>query len=47
MNNVMIRNINQQSITLRKRFQFDISIEYNQQKCYNLTLDVEFLIIDK
>ena len=47
INYVMARNINQQSITLRKRFRFDTLMKYNQQKCYNLTFDVEFLIIDE
>ena len=43
----MIRNINQLSITLRKRFKFDTLIKYNQQKYYNLTSNVDFLTIDE
>ena len=43
----MIRNINQQSIILRKRFKLSILINYNQQNCYNFTSNVEFLIIDE
>ena len=33
-------------ITLRKRFCFDILIKYNQQRCYNFILNIDFLAID-
>ena len=46
MNHVIIQNINQFLVTLRKRFRFNILIKYNQQKCYNLTLKAGFLVIN-
>ena len=47
MNHVMMRNISQLSITLRKRFRLDTLINYNQQECYNLTSNADFLATDK
>ena len=35
VNHVMMQNVIQHSITLRKRFRFDTFVDYNQQKCYN------------
>ena len=46
LNHVMMRNIIQHSIILQKRARLKTLIDYNQQKCYNLTSNVDFLIID-
>ena len=46
LNHVMIRNIIQHSVILQKRVRLKTLIDYNQQKCYNLTSDVDFLVID-
>ena len=46
LNHVMMRNIIQYSIILQKRVRLKTLIDYNQQKCYNLTSNVDFLIID-
>ena len=46
LNHVIMRNIIQHSIILQKRVRLRTLIDYNQQKCYNLTFDVDFLIID-
>ena len=46
LNHVMMRNIIQYSIILQKRARLKTLIDYNQQKCYNLTSNVDFLIID-
>ena len=43
---VMIRNIINYVVQLFKRVRLDSVIESNQQKCYNLTSDAEFLAIE-
>ena len=44
---VMIKNIINYVVQLFKRIRLDSIIEFNQQKCYNFTLDAKFLIIEK
>ena len=46
MNHVMIRNRTPHPITLRKRARLDTLVDYNQQECYHLTPDAEFLATD-
>ena len=46
LNHVMIRNIIQHFVILQKRVRLITLIDYNQQKCYNLTSNIDFLIID-
>ena len=44
---VIIKNIINYVVQLFKRVCFDSIVEFNQQKCYNLTFDAKFLIIEK
>ena len=44
MNYVMMRNIIEHFVTFRKRARLSTLMNYNQQKCYNLTSNVDFLI---
>ena len=44
MNHVMMRNIIEHFVTFRKRARLNTLMNYNQQKCYNLTSNVDFLI---
>ena len=46
LDHVMMRNIIQHSVTLQKRVRLKTLIDYNQQRCYNLTSNVDFLVID-
>ena len=46
LNHVMMRNIIQHSIILQKRVRLKTLIDYNQQECYNLTSNADFLIIN-
>ena len=45
LNQIIIRNTTRQTVQFQSRKRLDIVTKYNQQKCYNLTLDVDFLII--
>ena len=47
LNQIMMRNTTRQTIQLKSRKRFETITKYNQQKCYNLTLNVDFLIIDE
>ena len=47
LDHVMIKNIINYVVQLFKRARFDSIVEFNQQKCYNLIFDTEFLIIEK
>ena len=46
LDHVIIRNIIQHFVTLQKRARLRTFVNYNQQECYNLTSNVDFLIID-
>ena len=46
LNHVIMRNIIQHFVILQKRVRLKTLIDYNQQKCYNLTSNVDFLIIN-
>ena len=46
LDHVMIKNTINYVVQLFKRARFDSIIEFNQQKCYNLTFDAKFLIIE-
>ena len=43
---VMIKNTINYVVQLFKRARLDSVIEFNQQKCYNLTFDTKFLVIE-
>ena len=46
LDHVMIKNIINYVVQLFKRVRLDSIIEFNQQRCYNLTFDAKFLIIE-